>query len=369
MSKKKLLIYGAGAIGRGYIPWVYRPEKYEYYYVESNPALRNLLNDRGLFATFKVINGEYESLHVPLIECFKPGEEGAVLDSVAAIITCVGPRSFPTLESTFRNCKVPVICCENDANLPVEMREHTKNPNIIFAIPDVITSNTASKEMLKKDPLAVITEDGTFFADEYASQIEGNCSYVGREELKVQWLAKLYIHNTPHCIAAYLGSIIGVQYLHETMQCAAANRIVEGAMHEMENMLKFSTNIDHEFLRFYANKELSRFRNSLLCDPISRVAREPFRKLARNDRLIGAAQSCLSNGVIPKFLMLGIMAAFCFDSIDDPDSHIKYLLRSLRPEEFLRTIIGLHESEALFSLLVSNWDSNFQKIMELSNEK
>ena len=24
--KKKVLIYGAGAIGRGYLPWVYKPE-------------------------------------------------------------------------------------------------------------------------------------------------------------------------------------------------------------------------------------------------------------------------------------------------------------------------------------------------------
>lgn len=368
MEKKKLLIYGAGAIGRGYIPWVYPPNMYEYYYVETNSTLRDALNQRKEFTSFKAIGGTYNALRVPVVECFGPGAEVGILSAAAGIITCVGPRNFPSLEPMFRDIKVPIICCENDANLPQQMREHTGNKNIVFAIPDVITSSTASDELLKQDPLAIITEDGTFFADEHASCLKGNCSYVSSEELAIQWAAKLYIHNTPHCVAAYLGNILGVRYLHEAMQCPAADAIVEGAMLEMEHMLQLSQNISHEFLRFYSNKELSRFRNPLLCDPIARVAREPFRKLAHNDRLIGAAQHCLSNGIVPKFLMLGIMAAFCFDSCDDPDSHIKYLLHSLLPDEFLRTIIRLRESEALFSLLLTHWDSNLEKISELKNE-
>ena len=42
--KKTLLIYGAGAIGRGYIPWVFPPKNYDYYYVETDNNLANLLN-------------------------------------------------------------------------------------------------------------------------------------------------------------------------------------------------------------------------------------------------------------------------------------------------------------------------------------
>lgn len=365
MSKKKLLIYGAGAIGRGYMPWVYPPDLYEYYYVESNIALRKALNQRREFTSFMAIDRTYEALRVPVVECFEPGAEVGIFSSIAGVITCVGPRNFPALEHVFRDIKVPVICCENDANLPQQMRDRTGNPNIVFAIPDVITSSTASDDLLLQDPLALITEAGTFFADEYASILKGNCSYVSREELAIQWAAKLYIHNTPHCIAAYLGNILGVRYLHETMQIPAVDAIVEGAMLEMERMLQRSQNISHEFLRFYSKKELSRFRNQLLCDPVARIAREPFRKLALNDRLIGAAQRCLSSGIVPKFITLGIMAAFCFDSREDPDAHIKYLLHSLLPEEFLRTIIRLHETEALSNLLLTHWNSNLEIIAEL----
>ena len=34
--KKRLLIYGAGAIGRGYIPWLFPSKDYEFSFVESN---------------------------------------------------------------------------------------------------------------------------------------------------------------------------------------------------------------------------------------------------------------------------------------------------------------------------------------------
>ena len=369
MLKQKLLIYGAGAIGRGYIPWVYPPDLYDYYYVESNIALREALNQRGEFTSFMATGGAYEALIVPVVKCFEPGAEVSILPDIAGIVTCVGPRNFPTLDYLFKSIKVPVICCENDANLPREMRDRTGNPNIVFAIPDVITSSTASEDLLLKDPLALITEAGTFFADEQASLLKGNCSYVSKEELAIQWAAKLYIHNTPHCIAAYLGNILGVRYLHETMQYPEADKVVEGAMLEMERMLQHSENISHEFLRFYSKKELSRFRNKLLFDPILRVAREPFRKLAPNDRLIGAAQRCLSSGIVPKYLTLGIMAAFCFDSMEDPDAHIKYLLNSLQPVEFLRTIIRLNETEALSDILLKNWKLNLEIIAGLKNEK
>lgn len=361
-AKRSLLIYGAGAIGRGYIPWVFDGRDFDFYYVESNAALRGALQQQGRFRSFKTAASGYEARDVTVAGCFAPGEEARVLAGVDGIVTCVGPRNFDGLEPMLSDARVPVVCCENDAGLPAQMRARTGNANIVFAIPDVITSSTASDELLQQDPLAIITEDGTFFAERGAVALGGNCSYIGGDAMAIQWAAKLYIHNTPHCIAAYLGSILGVRYLHEAMQFPAAARIVEGAMREMEGMLQRTLRIDPAFLSFYADKELGRFRNTLLCDPIARVAREPFRKLATNERLIGAAQRCLACGILPLNLLLGIMAAFRFESADDPDFHIKFLLRSLSPSEFLRTIIRLREGEALFELLIQHWDDNMHTI-------
>ncbi|MHB9156118.1 MAG: mannitol dehydrogenase family protein, partial [Endomicrobiales bacterium] len=195
---------------------------------------------------------------------------------------------------------------------------------VYFAIPDVITSNTASKGLLKNDPLSVISENGELFIDDGAKEIKGDIKYCDKNELQKQWTAKLYLHNTPHCIAAYLGALVGVRYLHESMKYPEIREIVTGSMQEMLTALKLKWDIPHSFLEWYADKEIQRFSCELLFDPISRVAREPLRKLELEGRLMGAAQICLSLGFIPKNILTGIASALLFENIDDSDWHLSF---------------------------------------------
>jgi len=370
-SKGKLLIYGAGAIGRGYLPWIFPPEQYEYIYVEANRILRGLIQERGVFTTYMTtVDGRYLQRTMNVKSCLGPGQEVKWLGEVDAIITAVGPRNFSALRERLVGTRIPIVCCENDATLAEQMRNWTGNDNIVFAVPDVITSNTASKELLAKDPLAIITEHGSCFIDSAMTpHLPGECQYVDNRELARQWLAKLYVHNTPHCIAAYLGSLIGVQYLHQAMEHPGVVAVVEGSMNEMVAMLDTREEMSKSFLTFYRDKELARFSNPLLFDPIERVAREPFRKLEPRERLLGAAQLCLAAGVIPANTLVGIVAAFYFDSVNDPDAHIRYLRRSMSPEEFLRIVFKLNQSEALFILLVERWSEILKQLEELKVER
>jgi mannitol-1-phosphate/altronate dehydrogenase len=227
----------------------------------------------------------------------------------------------------------------------------------VFGIPDVITSNMASPESLAEDPLSLVTEDGVCFVDARASEAGGDCRYVEEQELTRQWRAKLYLHNTPHAVAAYLGAIAGARYLHEAMRVERIREVVSGTMEEMAAMLVARFGLEPEFVRWYADKELGRFSSELLYDPIDRVAREPFRKLGHRDRLLGAANLCLGAGVVPDNLLLGIMSAFAYDNDRDPDFYIRHLVNALKPSDFLSIIIRLRPAEALTDLLLERWDS------------
>ena len=264
-----------------------------------------------------------------------------------------------------RDVNCPIICFENDDSVPDFINSITKNENAVFGIPDVITSNTASMDMKKKDLLSIITEDGTCFVDSAAKKIDGECNYVSKKKLRKQWLAKLYLHNTTHCITAYLGSFIGAKYIHEAMENRTIKRIVTGAMGEMQQVLKKKFNLNAEFVDWYADKEIQRFCNKLLFDPVSRVAREPFRKLAHGERLIGAAELCLSSNINPNNIIIGIMAAFCYDNPKDPDVHIKYLMSAIKPKDFLCIIMGFRDNEALFNILLNRWEKVLEKLRRL----
>jgi mannitol-1-phosphate 5-dehydrogenase len=358
--KNKILVYGAGAIGRGYIPWIFPSDRYELSFVESDSKLRGLLQKQKEFTTYRTKNGQYEKLICDSKDCFDLGEEDPT--EYDGIITAVGARQVYALIDSLSNVDCPIVLFENDSKIALELSELTGKPNIYFGVPDVITSNTAPAEMLEQDPLSIVTEDGVCFVEDAAVDLGGDISYVSQEELSKQWTAKLYLHNTPHCIAAYLGAMHGKTYLHESMGRDSIYSIVEGAMNEMSSTLIQLFDLDKEFVEWYSKKELARFSNVLLYDPILRVAREPFRKLGLHDRLIGAAQLALSVGVMPNNLTLGIMSAFLYDEDHDEDFHIKILMNSLEKEKFLKLIINVNPHEALYKLIVKKWDESIDTL-------
>ena len=367
MNKKKLLIYGAGAIGRGYVPWVFPPEEYDLSYVEADIGLQTQLRQKRSFTTYKTADGCYDKKVVRIEDCFPPGEETDRLSSFDAIITAVGPRNVFKLQHILKSVHCPVVLFENDASLVQRIKELTANPRIYFGVPDVITSNTAPTSLKREDPLSIVTEDGTCFIDERAAVVGGLVVYASAEELEKQWLAKLYIHNTPHCIAAYLGFLCRKTWLHEGMSVLPIRKIVGGAMLEMCEMVEKLYTLDKEFVRWYSQKELQRFCNPLLYDPLVRVAREPFRKLAPDNRLIGAAQLALSCGIVPSHTTRGIISAFLYDRKDDPDFNISHLLNALDPGDFLQLIIRLEPSEALHKLLIRHWDAALTELEDMKN--
>ena len=363
--KYNILVYGAGAIGRGYLPWVFSPGEYEYSYVEANPMLVKMLQQRKEFTTYQTKNNSYKALRVFIKNCYQVGQEKEALKNADLIVIAVGPRNIPLLAEHLKEATAPIVLAENDPETVEMVKSVTGSNKVFFAIPDVIASNTAPENLLKKDPLAVTTEDGVCYIDKSLSHFKSNANYVSKEELDKQWKAKLYLHNTPHCIAAYLGAQLSVQYVHQSMKNKKVYQIVQGAMKEMQQVLIKKFKLPTTFVNWYAQKELKRFSNELLYDPINRVAREPFRKLAPGGRLIGAAQLCLSSGVMPENITKGIIAAFHYKNKNDPDAHISLLVHSLTPGDFLSIILGLKEGSALYELLLEqklSYNSLLKKI-------
>lgn len=349
---RDVVIIGAGAIGRGFLPWAFDVSEYRLTFVDANPHLVQMMRQRGEYITYRTRGGKYEMkcIQTPNVYALADYSVGMTPDP-AIVFMCVGPRNCASAASVLRGVKCPVVMCENDPETVTTVKDVLSVDCVYFAIPDVITSNSASPEHLAGDPLSIHTEDGVLFIDERAKSIEGSIRYCDEVELKKQWAAKLYLHNTPHCIAAYLGAIIGARYLHEAMQNKQVADIVNGAMNEMLTALKLRWDIPHDFLDWYAGKEIQRFSNVLLFDPISRVAREPLRKLELGGRLIGAAQMCLVLGFVPKNLLTGIVSALLFASKDDSDKHLAFVRRSLNSKMLLTYIVGLRTGEVLETVL------------------
>jgi mannitol-1-phosphate/altronate dehydrogenase len=344
----EIIILGAGAIGRGFLPWTLDRNEYELVFVDINKELIDRLNRQKQYRAYRAKANKLEEMTVPVKAAYHLAEfPASKYANASAAFICVGPRNSLAASTCLKGMRFPIVLCENDPQTVNIVKNGLDYDRVYFAVPDVITSNTASPELLSKDPLSIITEDGILLIDEGAKDIKGDITFCNDAELKKQWTAKLYLHNTPHCITAYLGAMVGATYIHEAMQYADIKNIVSGAMNEMLTALKLKWDIPHPFLDWYANKELQRFSNVLLYDPISRVAREPLRKLELEGRLIGAAQICLSLGFTPKNILIGITSALLFENEQDTDRHLSFLRKTLSPKLLLTYILGLRKGEAL----------------------
>ena len=150
----------------------------------------------------------------------------------------------------------------------------------------MITSNTAPKELLKKDELTTVTERGILILEKGKYNFPKKITQVDKKNLDIHWRAKLFIHNAPHAILAYLGFLKKYKYIHEAMSDKKIRKIVVGSMNEITEGLIKAKYVPKNFAEKYKKKEISRFQNKLLFDPISRVAREPLRKLGKENRIV-----------------------------------------------------------------------------------
>lgn len=338
------LIIGGGAIGRGFVPWLL--DAFELDILDASPDLVAGMRAQGGYHSFMSDGQQLSEKWVRPRRVAQSFDELEPLDHDIAFIA-VGPRNATQLPAGIARLRCPVFSLENDPATVDWIKQAYGLQAVYFGVPDVITSSTASPENLALDRLALHTENGVMYLqrpaelDPALERLLPEVQWLPVERLNQEWDAKLYIHNTPHCIAAYLGHMAGCTYLHEALAQPAIRRAVEGVIDELLCALKLVTPYDHHFIESYAIKEVRRFSNPLLFDPVSRVAREPLRKLHPSGRLMGALRLLLSTGVTPTYLMAGIAAALNYGDAHDRDHAQLRQLGNFGVPAFLKYHLGL----------------------------
>jgi mannitol-1-phosphate 5-dehydrogenase len=352
----RALIIGGGAIGRGFVPWVL--DKFEIDILDTSSELVNGIEERRGFHSYMSDGERLQEKWVKLSNIATTFERLQPLDYDIAFIS-VGPRNATRLPPGIGKLKCPIFSLENDPITVDQIKEAYGLKEVYFGVPDVITSSTASPENLARDPYSIHTENGVLYLQrplELDPSLEDNLpdvSWLPVERLNQEWDAKLYIHNTPHCIAAYLGHMAGCTYVHEALANPTIKRIINGVIGELLSALKIMTPHDHDFIERYAEKEARRFANKLLFDPVARVARHPLRKMHPSGRLMGALSILLSTGINPTYLMAGIASALYYgDKADDDYSKLSELEEFGVPA-FLKFHLGIDE-KSIESMYVAN---------------
>jgi len=143
----------------------------------------------------------------------------------------------------------------------------------------------------------------------------GIAAFVEKENLLPFEEAKLYGHNATHALAAYLGSMGGLERIADLRHTPDLLAFVRAAFLEEsgEALIRKHAGEDRLFTpdgyREYADDLLARMTNPHLHDSVERVGRDPHRKLGWDDRLVGTLRVCLQQRVPPRRYALGTAAA------------------------------------------------------------
>jgi mannitol-1-phosphate 5-dehydrogenase len=343
---KKAVVIGAGRIGCGLAGQLLRASGYDVTFITRNAEVVKNLNR----------NGGYHVLLTSAAECCMVSVDGvkavAISDEVVAvaaltradvIITAVCSQNLPAIAPLIaqalsrRETPANVIAFENMPSVGECLRRLVASA---MAEPGQVDrhgfSGAVISRMALRAPLPKIR--GMKLVDNYQPWV----------------LQKLYTFSAGHATAAYLGWLKGYHYIHTAIHDPEIRKAVFNAMSEGQRGLAAKFGKEFACSRADLDAIVTRFENANLNDPIVRVARDPHRKLAADERLVGAGRLAEAAGVFPQQLALVAAAALCFSNSGDGKPCTACFEQS-QAAETLNEICGLDAAHGFGRIVAKSW--------------
>lgn len=332
---KNAVMYGGGNIGRGFIGALLSQSGYEVTFIDVAEPVVKQLQQHKKYPIRIVSSDGYEDVWVENVTAVH-GDSPDAVESIAncdIMATAVGarilkfivPNIVAGLRKRWEMGKGPlnIIICENlnDANkvlegmLKAELTEEEcqqfdETVGLVEAsIGRMVPIQT--EEMKDGEPMRVCVEQYGFLPVDQAAFkgcIPEIKNMVPFTPFDFYIKRKLYVHNMGHATCAYLGDLLGLDYIYEAIAVPEIRILVQNAMQESEIALSRQYGAPMIDLQEHITDLLYRFTNKALKDTCQRVGGDPARKLSPEDRLIGSSLLALKNGVTPAYIAVGAAA-------------------------------------------------------------
>lgn len=375
---RTLVQFGAGNIGRGFLAPLFTAAGWRVVFVDIDRPRIAALHERGAYQVDEVTNETRHQRHVAPVDGILASDAEAVATTIAAadlVATAVGLGALPHIGAAIaaglarRSTPLDVLVCENGIQAPDILRQAIATALddetaldrlglVRTSIGRMIPPPPADADLLDivVEPYAKLPVEATAFRGTAPTSVPGLHL---AEDFELVLRQKLYLHNLSHACAAYAGQRRGHADLPACMAdadlvagvTAASREAIEGLARAHGTDAAARERIRRECETMLADL-LVRYRNRALGDPVARVARDPLRKLAGDDRLIGAARLCLSQGIEPLALAHHILAACAYRAAADEPGYDRFTdLQRAGWRALLRAAAQLDDKEPLMATL------------------
>jgi mannitol-1-phosphate 5-dehydrogenase len=360
--KRTAVQFGAGNIGRGFIAQLFHESGYEVVFIDVIPEIVEALNARHEYV-IRIVGKGAQDVPITDVRAVDGRERETVAAEIAACevaCTAVGAGALKRLAPNLAaglllrhrqgGGPLNILICENlhDAqdvlralvaeHLPADERDEilAKTGFVQAVVSRMVPLQTPIQNPKSKiQNLDIRVEAYKRLPVDGPAIVGALPPIVGVEPVpnfEAHVERKLYTHNCAHATLGYLGWIREYTYGYEALSDSDIRFTLDKVMEETGTALIRKHGFDPTEHAAHVADLMERFTNRELGDTCFRLARDPLRKLAPDDRLVGAARLCETQQVKPLALSEVIGAAFCFDAPEDPSA--VELQRRLETEGF-----------------------------------
>lgn len=354
MSKKEVVLIGAGKIGRGYLAELFDAAGYHLTFLEYSPELTQALREQGKYLIIKRhSDGTHSRVTISGYDAFCTQTEYQQCVDALCRTNYATVHVFPGAcesighmiadairQRTAAGSQEPldIYICVNFLNSTqiftkfIEEKLETEAERAYFkekvGLSETLVQRNGAipqPEMLAEDPLVCYSSDIDFLpvdADPLKGEPPAGVNFVLKHNVPGWMVHKIWVSNMSHCITALYGQFKGKQFIGESgqdpdvMRCAIlAKREANFAVCQECGFTQEQIDADEPESRegYFADNANDNNKDTCL-----RVAQDMRRKLAKGDRLIGPALACLKHGRMPYFLSRGAALGFYFQNPADP---------------------------------------------------
>ena len=326
IEPKKIVIFGAGKIGRSFLGQLFGCGGYQVVFVDVDTALVEKLNQRGSYPV--IIKGDKEEeILVPNVSAILAFEVEKVKEAVATagiLSVNVGKNALvkvlPTIAGGLKirydqhpDSPLDIILAENMRDAAKFVKEQLQ-PNLPENYPiDRLVGlvETSIGKMvpimplseMEKDPLMVFAEPyNSLILDQkgFKSSIPEVKGLSPKANIKAWVDRKAFIHNLGHATAAYYGYFLhsGMIYMYEVLDDPEVLQFTRSVMLQSAELLlkRYPDDFTWNDLIQHVDDLIRRFRNKALKDTVYRVGQDLTRKLGEGDRFMGAIRMAIEMG-------------------------------------------------------------------------
>ncbi len=388
------VIFGAGKIARGFIAHLLSLSDIDFVFVEKADALADLINEREQY-TINILGAPEKNYVVKNAKALKFSQEKEITEAIAeadVVFDAVGGKNLQEIVPFYikgiekkaeKGGYLNFVTCENwkeparilkegvEAGIAPEAREYLDN-YVGFTESVIMRSGIeAPKELLKKDPLIVNVQNywhlpvdaarvkGSLPDIKYMEHLTGFAGFLER---------KFYTYNAANGTTSFVGALLGYKVLAEAAHDERILKILDGVYQETGKALSMKHGISLEEQMAFAKTSLNKLQDYTIVDSIERNARDPQRKLGKDDRLVGSARMVLSCGIRPENLCTAIACAIYYRNPEDSSAvALEKVVKEEGIDAVLEKICGI-EPEGELGILIKEKIKKIKEWGWLKNE-